>query len=171
MKYYHLNFNIDKKIYSDFFWKNYYKGEWYRFELHEKQNPKLIWWKLYEEVDKFTVDLQHELNIFGMNNFPRYQYQFPNTYLPYHLDEDQLTGIMFNLRSKEITINYMQNNKSVSVGYQALVSHVGNCLHAVYPDQEARLVLKFSIRHPWEEVLERLDKKNLLLEGNNPLTS
>lgn len=102
-----------------------------------------------------------------MNNFPRYQYQFPNTYLPYHLDEDQLTGIMFNLRSKEININYMHNNKSVSVGYQSLVSHVGDCLHAVYPDQEARLVLKFSIRHPWEEVLERLDKKNLLLEGNN----
>lgn len=122
----------------------------------------MMWWKLYEGVDVLTVDLQHDLNIHGMNNFPRFQYQFPNTYLPYHKDEDNLTGIMFNLREKDITISVLVGNKINKISYQSTVIHVGHYLHAVDPDPEERLVLKFSIRHPWEEILERLDKKNLI---------
>ena len=154
IRFYHLNYEIDKKRYSDYFWKNYTKGEWYEFNP-----PRLIWWKLYQDVGKDTLELQHELNIYGMNNYPRFQYQFANSVLPYHIDEDNLTGILFNLREKDCTIHVLGK----AFTYQSAVSHVGKNLHKVEADSEDRLVLKFSIRHPWEEVLERLDKKNLVV--------
>lgn len=110
-------------------------------------------------MGKDTLELQHELNIYGMNNYPRFQYQFANSVLPYHIDEDNLTGILFNLREKDCTIHVLGK----AFTYQSAVSHVGKNLHKVEADSEDRLVLKFSIRHPWEEVLERLDKKNLVV--------
>jgi len=153
IRFYHLNYEIDKKRYADFFWKNYQKGEWYAFP-----KPKLMWWKLYTGVHEATIDLQHELNIQGMDNHPRYQYQFPNTRLGLHIDEDALTGILFNLREKDCCIHILNQ----PYYYQSVVTHVGKHVHSVEPDPEERLVLKFSIRHPWEEVMEKLDKKNLI---------
>lgn len=117
-----------------------------------------MWWKLFKGVHEATIDLQHELNIYGMDNHPRYQFQFANQTLPYHIDEDHLTGILLNLREEDCTIDILGK----SFDYQAAVAHVGGQLHRVRADPNDRLVLKFSIRHPWEEVLERLDKNNLV---------
>lgn len=165
MKIYYLKYSVDKKKYSDFFWENYRNGEWYHFE----HKPKLIWWKLYQGVHEITINLQHELNIFGMNNFPRFQYQFPNSFLPPHIDEDNLSGILFNLRDEKNSIVFIETKKIAKVNYENnLLAHFGGIKHAVLPVSNPRLVLKFSIRHPWEEIMERLDKKNLIDYVNLP---
>ena len=134
IRFYHLNYQIDKKRYSDWFWDNYRNGEW---QPHFK---RMYWWKLYKGVHEATKELQEELNISGMNNFPRYQYQFANHALGAHIDEDNLTGILFNLREKENIICI----RDVPYHYQAAVTHVGKYVHSVPADTEDRLVLKFS---------------------------
>lgn len=154
-----MKYTIDKKKYSDFFWNNYRNGEWYHFE----KNPQLIWWKLFKGVHDITIDLQHDLNIYGLNNFPRFQYQVPHSYLPIHYDEDNLTGILFNLREDTNQVIFFENNKLINVKYtDNLIAHFGGMKHLVIPTHHPRLVLKFSIRHPWTEIIERLDKHNLV---------
>ena len=41
--------------------------------------------------------VEHDLNIHGMNNFPRFSYQFPNSRLEHHVDEDNMMSININL--------------------------------------------------------------------------
>ena len=35
-------------------------------------------------------------------------------------------------------------------------------MHGVEKDPNNRLILKFCLRHPWEEIYERLSDKNLI---------
>jgi len=155
MKFHHLNINIDKEKYRNHFWSIYQTGEW-----HECTPPSLFWWKVYK-ISNFTKELETELNIKGLNNFPRYSYQIPNTLLEYHVDEDDITSINLNLldNSPTIHINYKPYI------YETCLFHAGGTPHGVEPDPFPRLILKFAIRHPWDEVYERLDKFNLILQS------
>jgi len=152
-KFYHLDFEIDKPLFRKHFWENYAFGQW-----HEFNPPKMMWWKVFN-ISHLTKDVELELNIYGLNNFPRFSYQFPNTYLPPHLDEDKMCSININLLDTTPTI-HIENNP---YRYEACFVDVGSLMHSVEPDLNERLILKFAIRHSWEEVFERLNKFNLIL--------
>ena len=156
---YHLDYEIDKEKYRNLFYDNIQQGQWH---WTVPQRQELYWYQLFlkpgnpllEEVDKVAMDL----NIHGMNNYPRYSYQFPNTKLPHHFDEDKMMSININLLDTTPIIHIEHE----PYPYEAAFINVGNVSHGVEPDEKHRLILKFAIRHPWEEVYERLDKFGLL---------
>jgi len=118
----------------------------------------MTWWKVFN-ISHLTEDVERELNIYGLDTFPRFSYQFPNTLLPHHKDEDQMVAININLLNTTPIIHI--DHKPYA--YESCFVDVGDLMHGVEPDVNERLILKFAIRHSWEEVLERLDKFNLVL--------
>ena len=48
--------------------------------------------------------------------------------------------------------------------YECAFIDVGHKMHGVEKDTNARLILKFCLRHPWQEVYDRLDKFGLIKE-------
>ena len=78
----HLDYEIDKAKYRDIFYNNIELGQWH-WSVPKKQ--ELYWYQLMipdEHVLKPLIEpVEHELNIHGMNNYPRFSYQFPNTVL------------------------------------------------------------------------------------------
>jgi len=159
---YHLDFEIDKKKYRNIFYENINVGQWHWLVPRRKD---LFWYQLFID-DKSPLkpllrDIEMELNIYGLNNFPRYSYQFPNTLLHHHLDEDKMVSININLLETIPTIHIEHKPYS----YEAALINVGGIRHGVEPDPNHRLILKFCLRHPWEEVYERLDKFGLLIKG------
>ena len=153
IRFHHLDFEIEKSFFREYFWKNYTKGKW-----HEFDPPKMMWWKLFN-ISDITRDIEYELNIHDLNIFPRFSYQFPNTNLPYHVDEDQMCSINLNLLDTTPAISI--DGKEYE--YESCFVDVGSLMHGVKPDPNERLILKFAIRNSWEEVYERLDKFNLIL--------
>ena len=158
MMFYHLDYEIDKKLFQKHFWDNYTRGEWHQFK-----EPKLIWWKVFD-ISHLTETVERELNIHGMNNHPRFSYQFPNTRLPEHKDEDNIVAINLNLMDKNPIIHI----NGLPFTYNSAVINVGQLNHSVEPDPNERLILKFAIRHSWEEVMERLDKLDLIIPFDLP---
>ena len=158
MKFFHLDYNIDKKRYRDIFWKNYRDGRWHTFDP-----PKMIWWKLFlmhcDGGQTLVEDVEKDLNILGLNTFPRFSYQFPHTTLQAHYDEDNMTGINLNLLEDSKPTIHLEGKPHE---YESCVVHVGGIKHSVESDPNPRLILKFAIRHPWEEVILRLSEVNLI---------
>ena len=79
----HLEYKINKKKYRDLFYNNIQKyGQWHW--LCPKRQ-ELFWYQLFisdkHELKKDLFELENELGIYGMNNYPRFSYQFPNTKL------------------------------------------------------------------------------------------
>lgn len=156
----HLNYEIDKKYYKDMFYENVQEyGQWHW------SNPKdqhLWWYQLFIRDDHplkpKLESLEKDLNIHGMNNYPRFSYQFPNTKLWHHTDEDQLIAININLFETTPVI-HMEHKP---YPYECALIDVGHIMHGVEPDPNPRLILKFAIRHPYEEVYERLSSKGLI---------
>jgi hypothetical protein len=160
---YHLDFKIDKQHYKNMFYDNVQEyGVWHWSNIRDK---KLWWHQLFIEdnhpLKKSLKEIENDLNIYGLNNYPRFSYQFPNTLLPHHLDEDEMVSINLNLLDT-IPIIHLEHKP---YPYEAIFVDVGGIMHGVEKDPNPRLILKFCLRHPWEEICELLDKKNLIKYG------
>ena len=157
--YHHIDYDIDKKKYRDLFYDNVQMGQWH-WSVPKRQ--ELFWYQLFIKDDHplkpIVQDVERDLNIFGMNNYPRFSYQFPNTRLSHHTDEDQMVSININLLDTTPIIHLEHKPYQ----YQCALFDVGHVMHGVEPDSNHRLILKFCLRHSYEEVKERLDKFDLI---------
>ena len=157
----HLSYEIDKEKYRDIFYKNIQRGQWHWSVPRRKE---LYWYQLMipdgHDMKPLLSEVERDLNIAGMNNFPRFSYQFPNTYLPHHKDEDEMVSININLLDT-IPIIHMEHHP---YPYECMLVDVGHVMHGVERDSNPRLILKFCLRHDYEEVYERLSEANLLAE-------
>ena len=155
----HLDYEIDKKKYRDIFYSNIQRGQWH-WSVPKRQ--ELFWYQLMipdgHDMKPLIEPVERDLNIHGMNNFPRFSYQFPNTVLPHHQDEDNLVSININLLDTTPIIHIDHE----PYPYECALINVGGRMHGVEPDQNHRLILKFCLRHKWEEVVERLDQFGLI---------
>ena len=110
------------------------------------------------DLKPLLKNLEEDLNIHGMNNFPRFSYQFPNTTLLHHKDEDNMVSININLLDTTPTIHIEHQPYE----YQCALIDVGGHEHGVEPDLNHRLILKFCLRHSWNDVVRKLKDKKLL---------
>lgn len=158
--FHHIDYEIDKKKYRDLFYDNVQMGQWH-WSVPKRQ--ELFWYQLFIKDDHplkpIVQDVERDLNIYGMNNFPRFSYQFPNTRLSHHMDEDQMVSINVNLLDTTPIIHLEHK----PYPYQCALFDVGHVMHGVEPDSNCRLILKFCLRHTYEEVKERLDKFDLIV--------
>ena len=144
----HLDYKIDKEFHTKNFWDNYDIGEFH---------PKVpTWWRIFKNIQ--ADNIISDLNLEGLNVFPRYSYQFKNTLLPAHIDEDEIIGVNFNLMPHPITIHLLGEPYE----YETAVVDVGHVEHSVQPAPYNRLVLKFAIRAPLEQVLERINETDYM---------
>ena len=156
----HLDYIIDKEKYRNLFYNNIQKhGQWHW--LCPKRQ-ELFWYQLFipdnHELKDDLYEVENELGIHGMNNFPRFSYQFPNTRLGHHKDEDEMVSININLLNTTPII-HIENQPHE---YECALIDVGGRMHGVEPDTNHRLILKFCLRHPLSEVLDRLDRFGLI---------
>ena len=155
----HLKYDIDKKRYRNMFYDNIQRGQWHWRCIPRRE---LFWYQLFirdeSDLKPLLKDIEHDLNIYGMNNYPRFSYQFPNTTLLHHKDEDNMVSININLLDTTPTIHIEHKPYS----YQCALIDVGHHEHGVEPDSNHRLILKFCLRHPWNDVVEKLNDKGLL---------
>lgn len=159
--YHHVDYDIDKKKYRKIFYDNIQKhGKWH-WSVPNRQ--ELFWYQLMvpddHEMKPLFEEVERDLNIFGMNNFPRFSYQFPNTKLSHHKDEDEMVSININLLDTVPIIHLEHKPHS----YECALFDVGHVMHGVEPDPNPRLILKFCLRHAYEEVKDKLDKFDLLI--------
>ena len=149
----HLHYEIDKEKYRNIFYDNIQRGQW-----HWRCAPRreLFWYQLFipdgHDMKPLLRDVEHDLNIYGMNNYPRFSYQFPNTTLHHHKDEDNMVSININLLDTTPTIHIKHQPHE----YECALIDVGGYEHGVEPDSNHRLILKFCLRHPMNEVLDRV---------------
>ena len=155
----HIDYDIDKKKYRDMFYENIQRGQWH-WSVPKRQ--ELFWYQLFvpdgHDMKPLLEDVERDLNIFGMNNFPRFSYQFPNSKLGHHKDEDNMVSININLLDTTPVIHIEHSPYS----YECALIDVGHKMHGVEPDKNHRLILKFCLRHSYDEVRNRLDKFGLL---------
>ena len=155
----HIDYIIDKEKYRNIFYENIQRGQWHWSVPKRKE---LFWYQLMmpdgHDMKPLLKEVEHELNIAGLNNFPRFSYQFPNTRLGHHRDEDNMVSININLLNTTPTI-HIENEP---YEYECALIDVGGRMHGVEPDANHRLILKFCLRHPWKEVVDRLDMLGLL---------
>lgn len=154
MNCFHIDYQIDKEKYRKMFWDRYTKGKWYEFK-----KKRMCWWKVYG-IEKLVEDVARELNIHGMNNFPRFAYLFQNNGIEHHVDEDHMTSIMINLNSDYTPTMHVEG---VPIQYECLLFENGELFHTVEPRPVDTLMLKFCIRHPWKEVYKRLDSLGYIM--------
>lgn len=155
----HLDYEIDKEKYRDIFYSNIQRGQWH---WSVPKRRELFWYQLMipdgHDMKPLIEPVERELNIHGMNNFPRFSYQFPNTLLRHHRDEDNLVSININLLDTTPIIHINHDPHP----YECALIDVGGKLHGVEPDPNHRLILKFCLRHKWDEVVDRLDQFGLI---------
>tara|TARA_A100001388_G_scaffold74281_1_gene52696 strand:+ start:871 stop:1380 length:510 start_codon:yes stop_codon:yes gene_type:complete len=156
----HLDYIIDKEKYRNLFYNNIQKhGQWHW--LCPKRQ-ELFWYQLFipdnHELKSDLYEVENELGIYGMNNFPRFSYQFPNTKLGHHKDEDEMVSININLLNTTPIIHLEHK----PYPYEAIFVDVGHVEHGVEPDINPRLILKFCLRHSWNEVYNILNNRGLL---------
>ena len=136
-------------------------GKWHWSVPKRKELP---WYQLFIPADHslkpLLEDVERDLNIYGMNNYPRFSYQFPNSRVNHHKDEDEMVSININL-FETIPIIHLEQRP---YAYQCALFDVGHVMHGVEPDPNPRLILKFCLRHTYEEVWDRLDKFGLLTD-------
>ena len=143
----HLDYQIDKQEYRDIFWSVYTQGQW-----QEMKVPRMFWWKVYG-IEDLVEDVAKDLNIDGMNNFPRFAYMFKGHDLQYHLDEDYMSSICINLMDGPSPEQVIED---IPTAYECMLFENGNLFHYVESRDEDALMLKFCIRHPWKEVYDRV---------------
>ena len=127
---------------------------------HKLEGAQNFFRRIFSEIQvnkKFLI-IEEDLNIYGMNNFPRFSYQFPNTTLLHHKDEDNMVSININLLDTTPTIHIEHQPYE----YQCALIDVGSHEHGVESDSNHRLILKFCLRHPWNDVVKRFKDKGLL---------
>ncbi len=149
----HLDYEIDKEKYRNIFYDNIQQGQW-----HWRCSPRreLFWYQLMipdgHDMKPLIEPVERDLNIHGMNNFPRFSYQFPNTRLGHHKDEDKMVSININLLDTTPIIHI----EHVPYAYECALIDVGSRDHGVEPDSNHRLILKFCLRHSMNQVLDRV---------------
>ena len=157
----HLDYEIDKEYWRNVFYENIQDGQWHWSVPKQK---KLYWYQLFIDdnspLKELTKDVEMDLGIYGMNNFPRFSYQFPNTLLGHHFDEDSMVSINLNLLETKPIIHIEHK----SYPYEAIFVDVGHKKHGVELDPNNRLILKFCLRHPFEEVYNKLRNMGLINE-------
>ena len=158
----HIDYEIDKKKYRDIFYNNIQEhGDWH-WSVPELQS--LYWYRLMLPNDSplrvLVRDVEEELNLIGLNNYPRYNYYFPNTKLPHHMDVDKMVAININLFDT-IPIIHVEHKQ---YPYQCALIDTGHINHGIEPDKNPRLILKLCLRNPHDEVMTRLDKYGLLCD-------
>ena len=149
----HLNYQIDKEYYKKIFFDRYDTGGW-----HKEGDVVLdYWWKVFN-IDDEVMPITKDLGIEDLVTKPRFSYQFPNSTLPEHIDQDRIIGINLNLMPDlpSITID------DKSFEYENCLVDVGSKIHCVKADKNPRLVLKYAIRSNWNEMYKRLDKRGLI---------
>ncbi len=161
MKMLHLDYEIDKEHWQNIFWDHLDMGKWH-WGCASKR--KLWWWQIMighnHPIKKYTAKVEKELNIFGLNNYPRFSYTLPNAKISHHKDKDNMVTININLMPNKPIIHV--DHKPYP--YEIIYIHVGELAHGIEPDPNPRLILKFCMRHTWEEVYERLDRFGLIKE-------
>lgn len=150
----HINYKINKNKYRKIFYDNIQKGQWHwRVPIRQE----LFWYQLMipdnHFLKPFIEPVEKDLNILGMNNYPRFSYQFPNTLLRHHVDEDNMVSININLLSTTPCIHIEHDPYE----YECALINVGKYQHGVEPDPNCRLILKFCLRHSWDDVCERIE--------------
>ena len=155
----HLDYEIDKDRYKKIFYDNIQRGQWH-WSVPKRQ--ELFWYQLMipdgHDMKPLLEEVERDLNIHGMNNFPRFSYQFPNTTLKHHQDEDNMVSININLLDTTPVIHIEHE----PYPYECALIDVGGRMHGVESDTNHRLILKFCLRHSWDEVVERLDQFGLI---------
>lgn len=144
----HLTYQINKEPHKKQWWDEYYRAEFH---------PKVPHWERVFDIDDLGVI--KDLNLEGMNVSPRYSYQWANTLLKEHIDEDEIIGINISLMDYPVSIRIGGTEHS----YTCAVLDVGHVPHSVEPVDYDRLVLKLAIREPLDAVLERV-KDHLVIE-------
>ena len=149
----HLNYNLDKKTFRDYFFQNFSKAR-----HHKTAGSEIKFWLKLFDGKELTDPVISQLNLQGLNVLPRFSYQLRNTRLDPHIDIDRIVGINLNLMEQIPTIHL----NGVAYEYEAALIDVGTKLHSVEPMPVDRLVLKLAIRNPWDEIYSRLKEYNLL---------
>jgi hypothetical protein len=158
----HLNYNLDKKTFRDYFFQNFSKAH-----HHKTAGSEVTFWLKLFDGKELTDPLIRQLNLQGLNVLPRFSYQLRNTRLDPHIDIDRIVGINLNLMEQPPTIHI----NSVAYEYEAALIDVGTKLHSVEPMSADRLVLKLAIRNPWKEIYSRLKERNLLATSDDSYRS
>jgi len=157
----HLNYKIDKDYWKNIFFENIEKGRWH---WGVKRRKELHWYQLFvpdnSPLKPLFKDIEDQLGISGMNTYPRFSYHFPNIKVGHHLDEDKGVKIQFNLLDTTPTIHI----KHKPYPYDSALIDVGHNEHGIEKDNNSRLVLQFFLRHSWDEVYDRLNRKGLIDE-------
>ena len=157
----HLDSQRDKAKWRGIFYDNIQKGQWH-WSVPKRQ--ELFWYQLMIRDDsplkELTREVEMHLNIHGMDNFPRFSYQFPNTLLKHHKDEDDMVSININLLDT-VPIIHIEHQP---YPYECAFVQVGQKMHGVEKDSNHRLILKFCLRHSYEEVYDRLNKFGLIMD-------
>lgn len=163
MRFFHLKYQIDKVYWRNLFYNNinHDQGRWHDSAV-ESQN--LYWFQRFIQDDdplkEESLKVEKDLNIVGLNNFPRFSYQFRGSLLRHHVDEDNMVSININLFDTIPVIHLEHQPHS----YECAFIDVGDIRHGVQPDTNDRLILKYCIRHPWKEVYDRLDAAGLIFK-------
>ena len=69
-------------------------------------------YKRLSPIETFDGASEKDLNIYGMNNYPRYSFQFANTRLGQHKDEDNMVSININLM-ETVPIIHIEDNPTL----------------------------------------------------------
>lgn len=161
----HLNYKIDKPYWRDIFWNNKDCGSWHHTCVSEYRRD-LYWWRILIDRPRnfnthllqFTDPVASDLNIDGLDNYPRLNYYFANNELANHLDPDGMFAILINLEDTMPSIRIEQEEHP----YECALVDVGNVMHGISAVPHQRLILKFCLRHPFEEIYQRLDNAGLI---------
>jgi len=149
----HLNYRVDKEYLRNYFYENYERGRWHRFNP-----PKLMWWKLFK-YDHVVEKIMDDLGITDMNVKPRFSFQLPHTRLAEHMDYQRIVGINFNLEPKTVPDLHIHGK---DYPYESCLVDVGSVGHSVESVPYERLILKFAIREPWKDIFNAIEKRNLI---------
>lgn len=148
----HLNYKIDKKKYRDIAEKYKHNGGWYQWQKFPQEDK---WWKTFlSEEDKPLVKaVEVDLGIDTLDTKPRFYWLEPDSSIPSHIDDDNVTSIQINLMDEKPIIGVEGIG---GVPYESLLINNGSIHHWVDPVPHGRLQLKFVMRESYEEILRRI---------------
>ena len=148
-----INYFFDKDPLREYYYANQSLARHHKNEFSEVPH----WFKLFK-YDSLVTDIIDDLGISNFNVSPRFSFQQKNTRLPRHIDIDRIVGININLMPDSAVIHIDEKPYS----YEAALIDVGTKIHSVEPTPVDRLILKFAIRAPWNEVYQTLLQRNLI---------
>mgnify|MGYP000914027036 CR=1 FL=1 len=170
-----LDYEIDKKYYQDVFYDNIRPGvnndpcrhdQFWHWSCQEKRELYYFHMMCFEGTDmKNEVNkVSKDLNLQGLETYPRFNYQFPNTCLGWHID-DQNSGVTINLNLQDtVPIIWLGKDRiQHKYPFEALFVNVEKIWHTVKPDPNHRLILKIMVQESWDVVFNRLNEAGLLI--------